>query len=87
MIKITLSSLCGEYRVKQTHLAKMTNIRANTINDLYNELTDRVSLDQIDILCDFFGCEMTDILKWEKNKEPRLNYTVTDFVADRDKKK
>ncbi len=87
MIKITLSSLCGEYRVKQSELSRLTNIRANTINDLYNELTDRVSLDQLDTICDFFGCELKDILKWEKNKEPRLKYTVKEFAEDRDKKK
>ena len=56
MIKILLSSLCGEYRVKQSELARLTGIRPNTINDLYNELAERINLEQLDILCEFFGC-------------------------------
>lgn len=87
MIKITLSSLCGEYRVRQSELSRMTDIRANTISELYRNFTDRVSLDQLDILCDFFGCELTDLLKREPNEKPRVSYTVADFVEDRDRDK
>ena len=87
MIKITLSSLCGEYRVKQSELSRLTKIRANTVSELYRDFTDRVSLDQLDILCDFFGCELTDLLKRVPNEKPRVKYTIKDFVEDRDKKK
>ena len=87
MIKITLSSLCGEYRVKQSELSRLTNIRANTISEMYRDFTDRISLEQLDILCEFFGCELTDLLKREPNKEPRLKYTVKDFLEDRSNKK
>ena len=85
MIKITLSSLCGEYRVKQSELARLTGIRPNTINDLYNELAERINLEQLDILCEFFGCEVSDLIKREPNKENQLTYTVKDLLEDRSK--
>ena len=44
MIKILLSIRLGEKRWTQSKLAKKTGIRAATINELYNDCTDRVSL-------------------------------------------
>ena len=44
MIKILLSKKLGELRLTQADLARATGIRPNTINELYHELTERVSL-------------------------------------------
>ena len=43
--------------------AKKTGIRAATINELYNEVTDRVSLNQLDRICQVLECDLTDLLK------------------------
>jgi len=63
MIRILLSVRLGEKRWTQSTLAKKTGIRAATINELYNEVTDRVSLRQLDRICHVLECDLTDLLK------------------------
>ena len=63
MIRILLSIRLGERRWSQRRLARETNIDKNVINDLYNEMVDRVSLSQIDTICEVLGCNRTDILQ------------------------
>lgn len=63
MIRILLSIRLGERRWSQRRLARETNIDKNVINDLYNEMVDRVSLSQIDTICEVLGCNLTDILQ------------------------
>lgn len=48
MIRILLSTRLGERKWTQADLVRETGIRASTINDLYHEMTDRVSLEQLD---------------------------------------
>ena len=72
MIRILLSRKLGELRWKQADLARATGIRANTINELYHEVTDRVSLEQLDRICDALGCELTDIIVREPNPSPEV---------------
>lgn len=62
MIRILLSKRLGEIRMTQADLARKTGIRANTINDLYHELTDRISLTQIEQICEVVGCEFSDLV-------------------------
>lgn len=63
MIRILLSIRLGEKRWTQSKLAKKTGIRAATINELYNEVTDRVSLHQLDRICQVLECDLSDLLK------------------------
>lgn len=63
MIRILLSKRLGELRWTQADLARKTGIRPNTINDLYHDLTDRISLEQLDLICEALNCELTDILE------------------------
>lgn len=72
MIRILLSTRLGEKRVTQAELARMTGIRPNTINELYNEFATRVSLDHLDLICEALGCELTDLIVRTPNKEPRV---------------
>ena len=51
MIRILLSARLGERRLTQADLARMTGIRAATINEYYNELTSKISLDHFDLIC------------------------------------
>ena len=68
MIRILLSKRLGEIRMTQADLARKTGIRANTINDLYHELTDRISLTQIEQICKATGCEFSDLIVQEPDK-------------------
>lgn len=75
MIKILLSSRLGDLRLTQADLARMTGIRPNTINELYHEITERVSLEQLDLICEALDCELNDLIVRVPNKEPRIIHT------------
>lgn len=62
MIRIMLSKKLGEQRWTQADLARATGIRPNTINDLYHEITDRVNLEHLDLICEALNCELSEIL-------------------------
>lgn len=62
MIRIMLSKKLGELRWTQADLARATGIRPNTINDLYHEITDRVNLEHLDLICEALSCELSEIL-------------------------
>lgn len=63
MIKIYLSKLLGEKRITQAELARRTGIRPSTINEIYWELVERISLEHIDLICSELDCEIQDFIK------------------------
>lgn len=71
MIRILLSTRLGERRWTQADLARATGIRPSTINDLYNELAERVSLDHLDLICEALECDLSDLIIRTENPEPR----------------
>lgn len=62
MIKILLSARLGELRMKQIELSRATGIRAATINEYYWELVDKVSLSDLDLICEALDCDISEIL-------------------------
>lgn len=79
MIKIMLSTKLGEKKMCQAELARRTGIRPNTINDLYHEITDRISLKQLDQICRVLGCEVGDLIVRipEEDCKKCIHYTKT----------
>ena len=73
MIRILLSKLLGERRWTQMDLSRATQIRPNTINDLYHEMTDRVSLEQLDLICEVLDCKLSDIIVRMPNNNSKVN--------------
>ncbi len=71
MIKNHLSRILGERRWSQAKLARETGIRPSTINELYHEIADRVSLDQLDRICEALHCSLDELLEYIPNKQPR----------------
>ena len=69
MIRILLSTRLGERRWTQADLARMTGIRPSTINDLYHEIAERVNIEHLDLICEALGCDLTDILVRNPNRE------------------
>jgi len=67
MIKITLSRKLGELRVTQKELSESTGIRANTINDLYHNVAERVSIEQMDKICEALDCDPSEIIEYAPN--------------------
>ena len=45
-------------------LARVTGIRASTINDKYNEFAERISLNHLDRICKALNCDISDILEY-----------------------
>ncbi|ASN94363.1 helix-turn-helix domain-containing protein [Enterocloster bolteae] len=70
MVKIHLSRLLGEKRWSQAKLARITGIRASTINDIYNEFSERISLEHLNRICRALDCDISDILEYIPD-EPR----------------
>lgn len=75
MIRILLSTRLGERRWTQADLARATGIRPNTINDLYHGLTDRVSLEQLDLICEALDCRLDELVAWGPNDPPKIVHT------------
>ena len=68
MIKITLSRKLGELGVTQSELASVTEVRSNTINDLYHNVTERVTLEHLDKICEALDCNLSEIVEFTPNK-------------------
>lgn len=71
MIKIHLSRVLGEKRWTQAQLARATGIRPSTICAFYNEFVDRISIDQLDKICEALECDISDLLEYVPNKDKR----------------
>ena len=70
MIKNYLSKLLGERRMTQAELSRLTGIRAATINEIYNELAERISLEHLDKICEALNCSLDELLVYIPNKIP-----------------
>ena len=79
MIKNHLSKLLGARRWTQADLARRTGIRRATINELYNELTDRINLEHLDRICEVLECDVSDILEYIPNPQKK---TGTDLIVE-----
>ena len=76
MIRILLSTKLGELRWTQADLARSTGIRPNTIGEMYHELTDRVSLEQLDLICEALNCELSELIVRVPNDIPKIIHTA-----------
>jgi putative transcriptional regulator len=75
MIRILLSTKLGEIRWTQADLARATGIRPNTISELYHELTDRVNLEHLDLICEALNCKLDELIVQVPNKTPKVLHT------------
>ena len=76
MIKIHLSRLLGERKMTQAQLSRKTGVRANTIGALYNELADRISIQQLDKICEVLDCDLHDLLEYVPPQKPDKTATT-----------
>ena len=76
MIKIHLSRILGEKRWTQAQLARATGIRPSTICELYNEFVDRISLEQLDRICEVLDCDLNDLLEYVPNEQKRTDKSL-----------
>ena len=72
MIRIMLSTRLGERWMTQSELARATGIRSQTINEMYHDFSDRVHLDDLDLICEALDCTLSDLLIYEPNEVRRV---------------
>jgi len=69
MIRCHFARLLGERKLKISDVARDTGINRGTLTRLYYETAERVELDVLDKLCDYFGVEVSDLLERVSTQE------------------
>lgn len=64
MIRIYLSKILGDRRITQSAVTKATGIRPGTINLMYHEYAKRVNLDDLNKMCTFLDCTLSDLMEY-----------------------
>lgn len=69
MIKVHLSRLMGERRLKIADIERLTKehgkgLHRNGITKLYNEQTDGIKFETLDALCTALDCSVADIIEF-----------------------
>lgn len=62
MIKSHLAIRIAEKKIKIIDVVRATGIDRSTVTKLYHDRLQRLELEVLDKLCDFFDCEVEDIL-------------------------
>lgn len=63
MIRCHLARLMGEHKMRISDVMRETGLTRTTITLLYKETAQKVDLDALDKLCNFFNCEIQDLLQ------------------------
>lgn len=67
MVEMRLHMLLAEKRMTQKELSDITGIRQPTISAYCNETYKHIVKEHIDILCNYFECELTDLIRYKKD--------------------
>jgi putative transcriptional regulator len=67
-ILIQLDKLLEKTNMTQRELSRQTGIRVPSINEMYHNQTVRLPLENLAKICEVLNCEITDILKLEKEQ-------------------
>ena len=68
--------------MSQAELARRAGIRPSTINDIYNELCERINLEHMDRICEVLDCDINDLLEYCPNK---IKKTGKNLIVDNKK--
>ena len=63
MIRCHFARLMGERKLKISDVARDTGINRGTLTRLYYETAERIELEVLDKLCDYFGVDLNDLLE------------------------
>jgi len=64
MIKVHLSRIMGEKRLKIADVARMTGLHRNAIARLYNEETGGIQWNTLERLCKALDCTVADLIEY-----------------------
>ncbi len=63
MIRCHFARLLGERKLKISDVARDTGVNRGTLTRLYYETTERIELEVLDQLCDYFGIDLPELLE------------------------
>lgn len=63
MIRCHFARLLGERKLKISDVARDTGINRGTLTRLYYETAERIELDVLDKLCEYFDVDLPDLLE------------------------
>lgn len=63
MIRCHFARLMGERKLKIADVARDTGINRGTLTRLYYETAERVELEVLDQLCEYFQVDISDLLE------------------------
>ncbi|MBG9689500.1 Cro/Cl family transcriptional regulator [Lysinibacillus sphaericus] len=69
MIKVHLSRLLGERKMKVSELAEKTGLHRNGLSRLYNEETDGIKFHTLELICKALDCQITDLIEIVEDKD------------------
>jgi len=69
MIKVHLSRLLGERKMKVSELAEKTGLHRNGLSRLYNEETDGIKFQTLELICKALDCQITDLIEIVEDKD------------------
>ena len=64
-MRVYLARMLGEHKKKISDVARDTGVNRGTLTRMYYETIERVDLDVLDTLCDYFNCSIEDLLEAE----------------------
>lgn len=69
MIKIHLSRILGEKKLKRSDLKRKTGIRDDTITAYYYEYIKRINKEDLDKICKALNCRIDELLEYIPDEE------------------
>lgn len=80
MIKCHFSRLLGERKLKVAEVSRQTGLNRTSLHRLYNETADRIELDMIEVLCEYFNIEVGELLEHVPGEggQPRTRFRKVD---------
>lgn len=67
-------------RIRLTEIAQITGISVNTLTPMLNNQTDRVSLEALAKLCDYFHCTPAEMLRYSAEETEEDAVDVREIV-------
>ncbi|WP_018415536.1 helix-turn-helix domain-containing protein [Teredinibacter turnerae] len=69
MVKVHLSRLMGERKLRIVDVARDTGINRGTIARLYHETAIRIDFDVLEKLCTYMECSVGELVELQPSKE------------------
>ena len=73
MIKIRLSRILGERRLKIADVARDTGLNRGTLTRMYHETAERLDVDVLERLCTYLDCSLDQLIEYVPTAQPSVD--------------